>query len=120
MNAIAQMIKETRILTQERHDTVQEEVEEEFPNANEERLEMAVEQRMKQYNVDMFTELFKNNIRFFMDLLHTDLMQRVIEEKERLLNQEQDDDELFSLDDEDLLIDAIDLSREYIEDLFTP
>ena len=122
MDSIAQMIKETRILTQETREAVQEEVEEEFPNANEERLEIAVEERMKEYNVDMFTELFKNNIRFFMDLLHTDLMQRVIEQKERLLNQEYDDhdDELFSLDDEELLIKAINLCREYVETLFTP
>ena len=110
MDSIAQMIKETKILTKKRYKIIQEEVEEEYPNANEERLEIAFERRMKEVNVDMFTELFKNNIRFIMDLLHTDLMQEVIEQKERI-----EDDEL---DDEELLIYAIDLSREHIEDLF--
>ena len=118
MDSIAQMIKETKILTKKKRKAIQEEVVEEYPNANEERLEIAIERRMKEYNVDMFIELFKNNIRFFMDLLHTDLMQRVIEQKERIVNDEHDDDELFSLDDEDLLLDAIDLSREAIENLF--
>ncbi len=110
MDSIAQMIKETKILTKKRYKIIQEEVEEEYPNANEERLDIVIERRMKEVNVDMFTELFKNNIRFFMDLLHTDLMQEVIEQKERI----QDDE----LDDEELLIYAVDLSREYIEDLF--
>ncbi len=117
MDSIAQMIKETKILTEKRREEIKEEVEEEYPNANEERLETAIERRMKDVYVDMFTELFKNNIRFFMHLLQTDLMQHVIEQKEGILNQEEDE-ELFSLDDEDLLMDAIDLSREAIEDLF--
>ena len=116
MDSIAQMLKEAKILTKERRETVQEEVEEEFPNANEERLNTVVEKRMKEYNVDMFIELFKNNIRFFMDLLQTDLMQRVIEQKERLIHQEQG--EVFSLADKELLMYAIDLTREDIEDLF--
>ena len=115
MDSIAQMIKETKVLTKKKRKAVQEEVEEEYPNANEDRLEIAVDRRMKEANVDMFTELFKNNIRFLMHLLHTDLMQRVIEQKERIKNQELFDEEL---DDEELLIHAIDLSREEIEELF--
>ena len=100
------------MLTKKSRKAIQEEVEEEYPNANEERLEIAVERRMKEANVDMFIELFKNNIRFFMHLLHTDLMQRVLEQKQRI------EDEADELDDEELLIDSIDLSREHIENLF--
>ena len=67
---------------------------------------------MKEHYVDTFTQLFQRNITFCWDLFHSDLGQRVLEQKERLLNQEEVESE------EELLLDSVELSREYIEDLF--
>ena len=69
---------------------------------------------MKQDYVDTFIRLFQNNISFCWNLFNSDLGQRVLEQKERLIHQE----EVDSDNDEELLLDSVELSREYIEDLF--
>ena len=91
-----------------------DQIEEEYPNANELQYEDKADERMKQDYIDTFTRLFQNNIRFCYNLFNSDLGQRVMEQRERLINQE----EVDSDDDEELLLDSVSLSREYIEDLF--
>ena len=108
------MIQETKILLQMDRKKVIEEIETEYPNANELQLEDEADSRMKQDYVDTFTRLFQNNIRFCHNLYNSDLGQRVLEQKERLINQEDQDSD----NEEELLLNSIELSREYIEDLF--
>ena len=89
---------------------------EKYQNANELQLEEACDRQMKDAYVDQFTELFKNNLIFCYNLIESDLGQRVLEIKERLLNLEERFDNEES--DLDLLLYAVILSREYIEALF--
>ena len=111
MDPIAIMIRETKVLRQSERVTTMDEIIEQFPNAHELQLEDEADRRMKESYVDAFTILIQNNLRFCMRLLKTDLMQRIFEQKERL---EDEDDN----DDETLLSYAVILSREHIEDLF--
>jgi len=114
MEPIARLIHETRVLKEDEREKVMDDVIDEYPNANELQLEDEVDRRMKDTYVTTFTSLFQNNISFCYDFLKTDLTQRVIEQKERLLNQEDVDSD----DEHDLLLDSVELSREYIEELF--
>ena len=108
------MIQETKVLNRMDLKRKIEEIEQEFPNANELQLEERAEREMKQDYVDTFIRLFQNNISFCWNLFNSDLGQRVLEQKERLIHQE----EVDSDNDEELLLDSVELSREYIEDLF--
>ena len=114
MEPIARLIHETRVLKEDDRDKVMDDVTNEYPNANELQLEDEVDRRMKDSYVTTFTALFQNNISFCYDFLKADLTQRVIEQKERLLNQEDVDSD----GEHDLLMDSVELSREYIEELF--
>jgi len=118
MEPIARLIHETKVLQEEEREKVMDDVTDEYPNANELQLEDEVDSRMKDSYVDTFTKLFQNNLSFCYDFLKTDLTQRVIEQKERLINQELDHDP-DSDEEHSLLLDSVVLSREYIEDLFT-
>ena len=114
MEPIARLVHETKILKEDEREKVYDDVIEEYPNANELQLEDEVDRRMKEVYVTAFTTLFQNNITFCYEFLQADLTQRVIEQKERLLNQEDVDSD----DELDLLVDSVELSREYIEELF--
>ena len=117
MNSIAQMVRETKVLTKRTRKRMYNELIDEFPTSNEEKVEIELNNRMQQTEVSMFIKLFKNNLKFYHDLMSQDLMQRIIEQKERLINQEFDSDP--DLDEEnELLYDSVELCREDIEELF--
>ena len=115
MDAIAIMVRETKILRQFEREKVMDEIIYEHPSANELQMEGEADRRMKESYVDAFTILFQRNLSFCMALMKTDLAQHVFEEKERIIDQEEVDPN----SDEELLLDAVTLSREYIEELFT-
>ena len=117
MDVITIMVRETKILRHLERERALDEVIDKYPNANEIQLEEETDRRMKEAYVDAFTILFQNNLSFCMALMKTDLAQRVFEEKERLINQEINDDP-DSDEEQELLMDAVTLSREYIEELF--
>ena len=108
------MIRETKLLGQRQRRRVLEEVETEFPNANELQLEEETDSRMKDYYVDTFIQLCQNNISFCSNLFNSDLGQRILERKEHLINQEDVDPD----DEQSLLLDSVELCREDIEELF--
>lgn len=114
MDAIGKMVDETKLLRQHDRKKVMDELEEEYPNVNEEQLENKTDELMKEHYVDTFTHLLQRNISFCWNLLHSDLGQRILERKEQILNEEDVDSD----NEEELLLDAVSLSREYIEDLF--
>ena len=96
---------------------------EEYPNANELQLEDEADSRMKEQYVDGFTQLLKNNLCFSLELLKTDLYNRIYEQKLTIENEMESDSEYDStapsIDKEcKLILDAVSLSREYIEELF--
>ena len=117
MNSIEQMVRETKVLTKRTRNRMYNELVDEFPTANEDLLERELNKRMQQTNVSMFIKLFKNNLKFYHDLMSQDLMQRIIEQKERLINQELESDP--DLDEEqELLYDSVELCRQDINELF--
>ena len=113
MNAINKMVDETKVLCQNDRKKIIDELEEEFPNVNEQQLEDRADELIKDQYVDTFIKLFQRNVSFCWNLFHSNLGQRVLEERNRLINQEEVDS-----DDENLLLDSIEMSRETIEDLF--
>lgn len=108
------MIRETKLLKRMDRRRVIEDIETQFPNANELQIEDRADREMKEAYVDTFIRLFQNNISFCLDLFNSDMGQRVLEQKERLIHQEDQDSD----DDEELLLYSVELSRPYIEDLF--
>ena len=114
MDAISKMVDETKLLRQHDRRKVIEDIEQDYPNANEQQLEDKADELMREHYTDTFTHLFQRNLSFCWDLFHSELGQRVLEQKERLLNQE----EVESDNEEELLMDSVELSREYIEELF--
>ena len=114
MDSIRKMVDETKLLRQHDRWKVIEDIEQEFPNANEQQIEDKADELMREHYIDTFTHLFQRNLSFCWDLFHSNLGQRVLEQKERLLNQEDVDSDI----EEELLLDSVELSREYIEDLF--
>ena len=98
---------------------------EEYPNANELQLEDETDSRMKEQYVDTFIQLFKNNLCFSLELLKTDLYNRVYERKLTIENEMEDESDINfdstppTIEKEcQLILDAVTLSREYIEELF--
>ena len=108
------MIREAKLLRRGDRRKMIDEISENFPNANELQLEEKAEEQMKEHYVDTFTQLLQNNLTFCLDLMKSDLGQRISEQNERLLNQEDVDSD----DEESVLLDAVTLSRPYIEELF--
>ena len=108
------MIRESKFLRRADRRRLIDEISDNFPNANELQVEEKADEQMKEHYVDTFTQLFQNNVSFCLDLMKSDLGQRVSEQYERLLNQEDVDSD----DEEGVLLDAVTLSRPYIEDLF--
>lgn len=108
------MIREAKLLRRSDRRRIVDEITEDFPNANELQVEDKADEKMKEYYVDTFTQLLQNNITFCLDLMKSDLGQRVSEQYERIMNQEDVDSD----DEEGVLIDAVTLSRPYIEELF--
>ena len=114
MDAIKTMIRETKLLCRADRHRILDEVSDDYPNANELQLEDKADELIKELYVDTFTRLLQNNLTFCLDLMKSDLGQRISEQHERLLNQEDVDS-----DDEDgIMLDAVTLSRPYIEELF--
>ena len=114
MDAIRKMVDETKLLRQHDRRKVIEDIEADYPNVNEQQLEDRADELMREHYVDTFTHLCQRNVSFCWNLFHSDLGQRVLEQRERLLNQEDVDSD----NEEELLLDSVELSREYIEDLF--
>lgn len=105
------------MLRQER-EKVMNQIIDEYPSSNEIQLEDEADNRMKEQYVDTFTQLFQNNICFCLELLKSDLYQRVYERKERIEEEIENDPDLNFEHECKLILDAVTLSREYIEDLF--
>ncbi len=119
------MIRETKYLLRNEMEAMKNKIIEEFPNANEWQLEDEVDKCMKEHYVDTFTQLFKNNLCFSLELLKTDLYNRVYERKLMIENEMENESEIDlnstnpTIEKEcQLILDAVTLSREYIEELF--
>ena len=114
MDAIRRMVDEAKILRRHDRRKIIDDIEDEYPNANQQQIEEKADDIMKESYVDTFIHLFQRNVSFCWDLFDSELGQRVLEQRERLLREEDTESD----DEEDLLMASVTLSREHIEDLF--